>query len=413
MAYRVGEDVGPYEVLQALGRGSFSIVLLGQDRRRSAQRVALKVVPCDHLDARDSARAKQEALAEADLLQRLRHPHIVTCHEVCWDEARNAVWLALDYMDGGDLQGLIDDNRRSGQQPMEAAFVRRVLFAVGGALVYIHSQGVLHRDVKPSNVLVTRASKEIRLADFGISKILEATHLAHTAVGTPFYLSPEIVQGEPYGPASDAWALGICLYELASLRRPFEASNQLALACCIVQQEPAELPASCGADVARVIVRLLNKDPLRRMQLDEVVQLAASSSASGGGAAPAISAIVAGVAPAAPSRTLEPELPLQANIEPTEVVPRSARSARCHEEDSPKAVVTKPRSAFGTPIREEVREQRKMFRRRWPSLRRGLRSTLARATSSATPVHKLVYNTIVVCSHSEDIGEMSSAAESD
>ena len=96
---------------------------------------------------------------------------------------------------GGDLQGVLEAARRTGHQPKEAAFVRRVLFAVGGALAYIHSQGVLHRDVKPSNVLLTSEEKEIRLADFGISKILEATQLANTGVGTPFYLSPEIVRG--------------------------------------------------------------------------------------------------------------------------------------------------------------------------------------------------------------------------
>merc|ERR550525_296211 len=123
------------------------------------------------------------------------------------------------------------------------AFARRMLSAIGSALRFIHSQDVLHRDVKPSNVLLARKSNtacdtlertEIKLADFGISKILEATACASTVVGTPPYMSPEIVCGKPYGPASDAWALGACIYELVALRRPFDASNQLALVRQIV-----------------------------------------------------------------------------------------------------------------------------------------------------------------------------------
>lgn len=335
MAYRPGEAVGPYEVLQRLGRGSFSIVLLGKDLRQPSQRVALKVVPCDHLDVREATRAKEQALAEAELLQRLRHDHIVSCHQVSWDETRRAVWLALDFMDGGDLQVLLDRHRRAGQQCAEAIFTRRVFVAVGGALAYIHAQGVLHRDVKPSNVLLSGESKQIRLADFGISKILETARLAYTAVGTPFYLSPEIVQGEPYGPAADAWALGICLYELASLKRPFEALNQLALAVCIVQQEPHPLPVSCPADVVRCIVNLLNKDPSRRLRLDEAAILEEAHSREGESL----------MALAAARKDKDKEL--------SHVVP-------------PK--------------------QRKTFRRRWPSLRRGLRSTLSRVTSGASPV---------------------------
>mmetsp|Transcript_53491 Transcript_53491/g.153511 ORF Transcript_53491/g.153511 Transcript_53491/m.153511 type:complete len:523 (+) Transcript_53491:148-1716(+) len=276
-----GEDVGPYQVLQMLGRGSFGLVLLAEDPRRPQQRFALKLVPCDHLDADAAARARSAALGEAELLMRLRHPNVVTCHEVRWDSVRRVVWFALDFMDGGDLQSLIEHRKRSAEQPPEAAFVRRVMSAIGSALRYIHSQGVLHRDVKSSNVLLARDGSgagvgEIKLADFGISKLLEVTNQAHTVVGTPPYMSPELVRGEPYGTASDAWAFGVMIFELATLRRPFDAGNQLALVRQIVDQQPAPLPVGVAPDIAKAIHGLLEKDPQKRLHIGEVLAMSSA-----------------------------------------------------------------------------------------------------------------------------------------
>lgn len=284
LAYRGGEELGPYQVLQFLGRGSFGVVLLAEDPWRPQQRFALKLVPCDHLDAGAATRARDAALAEAGLLRQLRHPHVVTCHDVAWEAERHVVWLALDYMDGGDLQSVVDSRRRASEPPLEAPFMRRIIAAVGSALRYIHSQGVLHRDVKPSNVLLSREPAgggpgEIKLADFGISKLLEVTGQAHTVVGTPPYMSPELVRGEPYGAASDAWALGVTLYELAALHRPFEAGNQLALVRQIVEQQQAPLPHGTAPDVARVVMGLLHKDPGQRMQLRVAEAMALSTAA--------------------------------------------------------------------------------------------------------------------------------------
>lgn len=279
MSIRVGDVVGPYKVRQLLGRGSFSTVLLGEDPDHLERRFALKVIACDHMDTNSAAEAMKEAIAEAQLLQRLRHPNIVSCHQLCWDVERSAVWLALDFMDGGDLQGLLDGWRSfSSTVSMnpgmyQASLLRRVLAALGSALMYTHSQGVLHRDVKPSNVLLSREFRDIKLADFGISKILAATGHCHSTVGTPYYLSPEIVSGEPYGPASDAWAVGVCLYELAALQRPFKAENQLALACQIVQQLPEPVPEGCASDIAQVVSGLLIKDPSTRLQLRDALNL--------------------------------------------------------------------------------------------------------------------------------------------
>jgi serine/threonine protein kinase len=272
MGYRVGERAGPYEVLQLLGRGTFGEVLLAVDTSRPQHRVALKTVACDQLAGESADRIRQAALHEAQLLGRLRHPHIVRCEEVQWDVDRRVVWLALEYMEGGDAQNLIDRRRNTSGEFFAAHFVRRVLAAVGSALCYIHQEGILHRDVKPANVLLARRSQRIKLGDFGISKLLEASR-AHTVVGTPYYLSPEIVSGQAYGAASDAWALGVCLYEIAALRRPFEAGNPLALVRRICEEPPTVLPDETAMDLRGAILGLLERDVDVRINIQTALQV--------------------------------------------------------------------------------------------------------------------------------------------
>lgn len=279
--FAVGDGIGPYSVVRFLGRGSFGVVLMvhgpaelfptwSASVAQQPQYFAMKLVPCDHVDDNEAVKARARALAEANLMRRLRHPHIVSCHEVHFDAQRKLVWLLLDFMDGGDLDSLLKNRRGMCGQPFEGVFLHRSLAAVGGALRYIHAQGVLHRDVKPANVLLSRGGHDIKLADFGVSKLLEVTAHAGTILGTPAYMSPEIVSGQPYGPPSDAWGCGACIYELASLRRPFEASNQLALVIQIVEQAPPELPSFTPRHIVFAVIGLLEKDPLRRLRLDHI-----------------------------------------------------------------------------------------------------------------------------------------------
>jgi len=272
-AHRAGEMAGRYQVMQLIGRGAFGEVLLAHDPNRPNHKVALKMVSCDLTDIEAAARARDATLAEAEILRRLRHPHIVECEDACWDTARCVVWLALEFMDGGSAQQAIDSRRSANGRPFEAHFVRRLLVSVGTALRYTHSAGVLHRDVKPANILISRPSMHIKLADFGISKLLEVTGHAHTVVGTPYYFSPEIVSGQAYGPGVDCWALGVCMYEMARLKRPFEAGNPLALARKICEEPPAPLPPETEPDIVSVVAGMLVKEPLQRVALADALRV--------------------------------------------------------------------------------------------------------------------------------------------
>mmetsp|Transcript_35488 Transcript_35488/g.81218 ORF Transcript_35488/g.81218 Transcript_35488/m.81218 type:complete len:843 (+) Transcript_35488:134-2662(+) len=270
--FRVGDHAAQFELIRILGRGTFAEVFLGNDLRcPHGRHVAVKTVACD-VGGDSGDRAREAALAEAKLLQGFQHPHIVVCEEVCWEPALSVVWLALELMDGGDVQTLIEIRREEAScVGFEDHLLRRLLAAVGSALCYIHSRGVLHRDVKPANMLIARRSQRIKLGDFGISKILQTTARARTVVGTPYYLAPEMVSGQDYGVAADAWALGVSLYEAATLQRPFEAANPLALAQKICHEEPGLLPVCTAPDVLAAVSGLLRKDVRKRVALREAL----------------------------------------------------------------------------------------------------------------------------------------------
>eukprot|EP00439_Symbiodinium_sp_Y106_P040292 s1926_g4.t3 len=211
MAFRTGETIGGFTIDRLLGRGAYGEVFLVQRQGR----YAMKVISYDAAHQRDRLPWVRSASWKT-----------VSCEDVLYEMDRRR---QHEFPSASDLHGLIERQREAGTG-FDAHFPRRVLAAVGGALQYIHGVGILHRDVKPANILLSRRSGRIKISDFGISKIVEATTLqAHSLVGTPYYFAPELVSGDAYGPAADGWALGAVVYEVAALRRPFEASNQLAL----------------------------------------------------------------------------------------------------------------------------------------------------------------------------------------
>lgn len=277
MPHSTGETVNGYEVLRLLGRGACGEVLKVLDAEKNA--FAMKVIPCDSITDAAAEKNQQAALREARLLQKLRHPHIVACHDVFFDKDQNVVRLVLEYMDGGDLQELLasrveSDVPAGGSRFFPAHFPRRVLAAVGGALAQVHAAGILHRDVKPANILLAKGSHRIKLGDFGISKLVEADTLkAKTVIGTPYYFSPELISSEEYGTASDCWALGACLYEVVALRRPFEAANQLALIRKICEDSPSDVPFETAEDVRAAVWGFLRKEPVERMRLDDALNI--------------------------------------------------------------------------------------------------------------------------------------------
>ena len=138
------------------------------------------------------------------------------------------------------------------------------------ALRHVHRRRILHRDLKSGNIFLTR-SGVVKLGDFGIAKLLDSSGAqAATQIGTPYYLSPEICQDQPYGKASDLWSMGIVLYELLALRVPFQASNLAVLANKIVTVDPPPLSHAYSEECHNLAFSLLSKDPDKRPTINQV-----------------------------------------------------------------------------------------------------------------------------------------------
>ena len=252
-----------YSVLRTIGRGAQGTVDLCADARRQ-RKVVIKRIPMLAL----SDEERGAALGEVDLLRRLSHPNIVEYLESFEEDA--ALQIVMQYCDGGDLAGAIRERRRAGA-PFPEAQVMDWFVQMVSAVSYLHGQGVLHRDLKTSNVFLTRGNV-VKLGDFGIATVLDSTtDLAETVVGTPYYMSPEACQNRPYGYKSDVWALGCIIYEMCALQPAFKAGNLLRVVVLIVKEEPPPLPPPYSAGLRGLVAALLAKEPEGRPFVEQIL----------------------------------------------------------------------------------------------------------------------------------------------
>lgn len=250
MVEKLPGRLGPYQVLGKLGGGGMATVYraLAPD----GQEVALKVLQKRSEEDTDfEARFRREA----GLYLKLRHPHIVQMLD--YGQEGELVYLVLELMDGGTL------TRRIPPQGMPTAEAARLLEPLGAAVQAAHDQGVVHRDLKPDNVMLTGRGT-LKVTDFGLGRSLTSTYLTvtGTALGTPAYMSPEQICGTHYEPATDQYALGVMAFEILTGRRPFEAADPMQ-ACFMHVSEPPPAPGISPA-VDEVVLRMLAKKPEER-----------------------------------------------------------------------------------------------------------------------------------------------------
>jgi len=259
---------GRYAIERELGRGGMGIVYLARDLRLERV-VAIKLLPPD----RGAAPLRERFLREARTAARLSHPHIIPIHAV--EEAGDFVFFVMAFIDGETLGARV---RRDGAlKPHDAA---RILREVAWALAYAHGQGVVHRDVKPDNILIERNSGRALVADFGIARTVQAAGMSGEGelVGTPEYMSPEQASGSDIDGRSDLYALGVVGYYALSGRLPFTAPSVVALLAQHVTKPspPLDAPGAPRAVVAAV-ERCLQKDPAARFQSGEELAAALAS----------------------------------------------------------------------------------------------------------------------------------------
>ncbi len=251
-----------YEVVREIGRGGMGIVYLARDRRLK-RNVAIKLLPPE-LAFRSEIRTR--FLREAETAAQLSHPNIVPIYSV--DERDGLVYFVMAFIDGQNL-----GERLQSGGPLGCEEGRRVLRDVADALAYAHSRGVVHRDIKPDNILLCEDDERVMVTDFGIARAvtegadsrLTATGLA---IGTPHYMSPEQAAGErSVDGRSDLYSLGVLAYQMLVGETPFVASSTPALLVKHISEQPrpiSERVAGIPDDLASAIMRLLEKDPNRR-----------------------------------------------------------------------------------------------------------------------------------------------------
>jgi hypothetical protein len=260
--------VGDHEVLDVLGRGGMGVVLKGFDAGLN-RFVAIKVL-APHWAGSESAR--QRFNREAHATAAVKHDHVITIHGV--SEISGLPYLVMEYVPGCSLQERLD---REG--PLEVEEIVRIGMQTAAGLVAAHEQGLIHRDVKPGNILLEDAIGRVKLSDFGLARAVDDATLTQSGViaGTPHYMAPEQARGEALDHRADLFGLGCVLYALCTGRPPFSGDNTLAVIRRVCDEEPDPIRAINPAIprwLVGMIDRLLAKKPEDRFEsATEVAEL--------------------------------------------------------------------------------------------------------------------------------------------
>ena len=253
-------EYGRYQVEKELGRGSMGMVYQAYDPQID-RRVALKVLRPDLLTSEGFA---QRFLKEARAIGRLSHPNIVVVHDVGSDQG--TIYIAMEFLTGEPFHEVMRNKEFSDKE------IILLGSQVARVLDYAHQHGIVHRDIKPSNIILS-PDGQIKITDFGIAHIEDPSAAQQTrageVLGTPAYMSPEQVLGNPVDGRSDVYSLGVILYELSTGVRPFRGENLAAIFMAVTQQtplEPAEVKPTVSPELSGIIMKCLNKAPEERFQ---------------------------------------------------------------------------------------------------------------------------------------------------
>jgi serine/threonine protein kinase/tetratricopeptide (TPR) repeat protein len=258
--------LGRYEVVRELGKGAMGIVYLAKDPL-IGRLVALKTIRIGaHADDDETKEFQQRFIREAQAAGILNHPAIVTVHDIGRDEETDTSFIAMEFVEGQNLKEVLSQGRA-----LSFEAIADIIGQVADALDFAHAKGIVHRDVKPANIILLEGNRA-KITDFGIAKIASgAANLTSTGqfLGTPNYMAPEQIKGAPVDGRTDIFALGICLYECLTRRKPFGGDSLTSISYKIVH-EPFpplhEINPQIPEGYEDLVANCLAKDPTKRYQ---------------------------------------------------------------------------------------------------------------------------------------------------
>ncbi|MGD0668461.1 MAG: serine/threonine-protein kinase [Bryobacteraceae bacterium] len=255
------ERIGRYKIVRELGRGAMGVVYHAIDPN-IGRPVAIKTIQLGNVrNSGEQERLRERLFREARSAGILSHPSIVTIYDV--DQQDELAFIAMEYVDGPTLDQLL-----SAPRPMDPERMFRILAQTAAALDYAHQKGIVHRDIKPANIMIA-ADGTAKITDFGIAKITTAEQLTMTGsiVGTPHYMSPEQVQGQPVDGRSDQFSLAVIAFEMMTGDKPYTGEHLTTVVYKIVAEEPAPphtLNATLAGPIEDTLCKGLAKKPGER-----------------------------------------------------------------------------------------------------------------------------------------------------
>ena len=264
METRWGRRFGRYEVIAEVGRGAMGVVYKARDPKID-RFVAVKTISLSGQNPEEEREYRERFFHEAQAAGRLLHPGIVTIFDTGEDPESHIAFIVMEFIPGESLDRLLSDKNK--KLPIDTAL--QLSEELAEALDHAHGQGVVHRDMKPANILVT-TDGHAKIADFGIAKV----NLAHLtipgrAIGTPAYMSPEQLEGEPVDQRSDLFSLGAILYHMVTGYGPFQGNSATTVCFKVANREPLRATAfdpDLPPELDSVIARAMAKDPAQRYQ---------------------------------------------------------------------------------------------------------------------------------------------------
>ena len=253
-----------YKKVKIIGKGAFGAAVLVHARSDPKAQYVIKQV-----DASLKPKERDEAKKEIKLLASFHHPNIVRYRDSFLETG--VLHIVMDFAEGGDLSNMLKEQgtRLLPEEQVLDYFVQLCL-----AMKHVHDRKVLHRDIKSQNIFLTQNRKIMKLGDFGIARVLNATQeLAKTACGTPYYMSPEICDNKPYNDKSDVWSMGCLLYEMATLKCPFDARDMRGLIIKILRGAYPPLPRVFSPDLTHLVGKCLARNPSQRPSVNELLAL--------------------------------------------------------------------------------------------------------------------------------------------